>query len=392
METKRLIIILLFFTSLLGAQEYYVKKDGEEARIFQKLAWQKEENALRYEVVIQQWWEETDETNGRAMWGFVEIKREFTADSFIEVSLSPGKYRIMVTAHDLLDRPGIPSEWASLEILKAQVPELLDFTPGLFYLDGTPPWVLTVQGRNFSEGVEMYLQPIEKSKGKAKDNANPKAKSKNIVPIEYATSDTLPETELAAEIAASSAAAAEAETATNVTPAAEPVPEVTPAEAAAIVAAAVVNGAEAAAAAEAEVAAAAAEAATEAEDATEIAAAEAETEAEVEIASGAESGNEAKTSATAIVAAAAGTAAVSKPKVAPKTEPKAAPPAQAKPEEKEQYQKVFLFFDVNQLAAGNYQLVVKNPGGFEANGGPFEIKIKNKFTYFFKRLFRKKAK
>jgi hypothetical protein len=292
METNRLIIALLFCASLLGAQEYYVKKeDGGQARIYQKLAWQKEENALRYEVVIQQLWEEAYETERTTMWGFVEIKREFTADSFIEVSLSPGKYRIMVTAYDLLDRPGIPSEWASLEILKAQVPELLEFSPGIFYLDSKPPWVLAVQGLNIIEGAEISLRPLDK-------------KGKVIVPKEYTITSATPLPDL---------------------PQGSDYGE-------------------------------------DAEDS--LAEAETETGSLTETETGIETKIEAETGA-----------------IVEETE-----------DFTEQPQQVFVFFDENQLAVGKYELVIKNPGGFEVNGNPFEIKIKNKFTYFFKRLFRKKTK
>jgi len=252
METNRLIIALLFLASLLGAQEYYVKKDNGEPRIYQRLAWQADENALRYEVVIEQPAEEAYTKR------YVEIKREFTEDTFIEVSLSPGKYRYRVTAYDFLDRPGIPSEWAALEILQAQVPELLDFSPGVFYLDGDPPWVISVTGRNVSEGAEVYLQ--HQRKGSV------------IVPREAVSSFIL-----------------------NV-----------PAEAAAV-------------------------------------------EGDSPVEEGAES-------------------SVDLP------EDRSDGLSDDRPAEQDrEYQQFFWFFDTKQLAPGNYRLYIKNPGGFEASGGPFDI-------------------
>jgi hypothetical protein len=50
--------------------------------------------------------------------------REFTTLFFIEVSLSPGEYRIQVIPHDLLDRPSEPSEWRYFLILPVPIPEL----------------------------------------------------------------------------------------------------------------------------------------------------------------------------------------------------------------------------------------------------------------------------
>lgn len=240
MENNRLVIVLLFFASLLGAQEYYLKEDEGESRIYQRLAWQADQNALRYEVVIEQLTEETEEQSEEETGEqsgeetFIEMQRVFTGESFIEVSLSPGKYRYRVTAFDFLNRPGIASDWAVLEILIARIPELLDFSPRVFYVDVDSPRVITVLGRNISGDTEMYLQQ--------------QGKDRVIVPKEIVNNDSLSE-----------------------------------------------------------------------EDAEDSA---------------------------------------------------------------EQYQQVFLFFDRKRLVPGNYRLYLKNPGNFDASGGPFEIGFNPKFDMY----------
>jgi len=56
MESRKYLFcgVLLLLVSLLGAQEYYVDLTDGEARFFQRLAWQADENAARYEVVIEE--------------------------------------------------------------------------------------------------------------------------------------------------------------------------------------------------------------------------------------------------------------------------------------------------------------------------------------------------
>jgi len=55
MESKKIFFYgaLLFLVSLLGAQEYYVDQTDGETRFVQRLVWQADKNASRYEVVIE---------------------------------------------------------------------------------------------------------------------------------------------------------------------------------------------------------------------------------------------------------------------------------------------------------------------------------------------------
>jgi len=254
MESKKIFFYgaLLCFVSLLGAQEYYVDKTDGETRFYQRLAWQPDENASRYEVVIEEFIrdeESRDESlegkespvsdeslegdavlaNGELSEGdelsgshetpaadtaedaepvepmeivepagtvetvsavetetkkaleksgtYTEVLREFADAAYIEVSLPPGIYRYQVTAYDFLDRPGAASEWARLTILEALDPAVLDFSPRAFHVDGDPPWVLNLTGRNLSPDAEVYLEYPEKNLV--------------IVPREYTADDSL---------------------------------------------------------------------------------------------------------------------------------------------------------------------------------------------------------
>ena len=136
---------LLFFLCLasLWAQE--------SPRFTQRLAWNKDASALRYEVIVER------QTTG----GYRRLQREFTADNFIRFSLSPGNYRCRVTPYNYLNRPGEASEWMIFEVRAALNPEVDNFTPAL--LNPNKDTTLSLFGRNLSSGAEIFLQSLDKS-------------------------------------------------------------------------------------------------------------------------------------------------------------------------------------------------------------------------------------
>jgi hypothetical protein len=73
----------------------------------QRLTWTGDEYAMRYEVVIER--EEAGE--------YHNVLREFTGESFIEISLPSGKYRCQVIPYDFLNQPVPVTEWMDFEIL-----------------------------------------------------------------------------------------------------------------------------------------------------------------------------------------------------------------------------------------------------------------------------------
>ena len=91
----RMLITILFLTGFpLWAQN-------------QRLTWVGDEYTMRYEVIIEK--EEEGAYKG--------LLREFTEESFIEVSLSSGKYRCQVIPHDFLNQPITVTEWMVFEVL-----------------------------------------------------------------------------------------------------------------------------------------------------------------------------------------------------------------------------------------------------------------------------------
>jgi hypothetical protein len=56
-----------------------------------------------------------------------------------------------------LERPGPASDWIQFEILLAKQPEVLRFSPEVFYLDEDVSWVINILGRNLADGIDASL-------------------------------------------------------------------------------------------------------------------------------------------------------------------------------------------------------------------------------------------
>jgi hypothetical protein len=118
--TLPILITALFLTApaSLWAQSsgYYM-----ELRFVQRLTWVGDEYAMRYEVIIEK------EEDGK----YNRVQQEFTTAFFIEVSLSPGKYRYQVIPYDFLDLPVPVTEWMDFEVQRGIRREELDnYVPG----------------------------------------------------------------------------------------------------------------------------------------------------------------------------------------------------------------------------------------------------------------------
>jgi hypothetical protein len=80
----------------------------------QRLTWLGDEYAMRYEVIIEK--EEAGE--------YSLFLREFTEESFVEVSLPSGKYRAQVIPYDFLNQPVPVTEWMAFEVLSGNIHEI----------------------------------------------------------------------------------------------------------------------------------------------------------------------------------------------------------------------------------------------------------------------------
>jgi hypothetical protein len=129
-------------------RNYYIDHSEGEPRLVQRLIWEKADYVLRYEVTVQK-----REAEGR----YSEAERVSTEENFAEFSLIAGRYRFSVALYDFLDEFSFSTEWREFEIVRAFQPELLGFSPQVFYFDEDAVWELTVHGRNLLPESEIYL-------------------------------------------------------------------------------------------------------------------------------------------------------------------------------------------------------------------------------------------
>jgi hypothetical protein len=152
--------------------DYYVRSIDGRARIVQRLSWPGDENASRYEVVV----EREEETR------FTEIHREKTERTFVELSLGPGNYRYRVLVYNLLFQFEYDTNWARFNIILAVQPELARFSPDCFYLYEENEWRLTLRGRNLVEGAELFLVPIDGPEGTPREPGGVPIASRSYTP------------------------------------------------------------------------------------------------------------------------------------------------------------------------------------------------------------------
>jgi hypothetical protein len=148
-----LLVVLFFFlpVSFLYAQNsgYFLDTSGGEPLFTQRLSWNGDEYASRYEVIIEK------QEGGR----YRELRRESARESFIEISLAPGMYRCYVTPYDFLGLPGERSGM-DIEVLAARFPELDDSLTEFVYPGKTPVYEMNFSGKDIVPGAEIYLRRL----------------------------------------------------------------------------------------------------------------------------------------------------------------------------------------------------------------------------------------
>jgi len=142
-KIKRRILAALFLLGMVS----FLHAQATDSSFFQRLAWRGGENALRFEVTVE------EEEEGR----YQELLREFTDAFFIEVSLPVGKYRFRVIPHDYLDRPGPATEWMDFEVRAVYRPELDDSLPVFVYVEKDAAYELNISGKNLAPDTEIFL-------------------------------------------------------------------------------------------------------------------------------------------------------------------------------------------------------------------------------------------
>jgi len=103
----------LFFVSLFLCLANVLIGQEDDSSFKHRIAWTKDDYALRYEVLIER--EENETYNA--------VLRQFTEEPFIFISLQPGNYRLRVIPYDFRYRPGEGSAWKNFKVLAITKPD-----------------------------------------------------------------------------------------------------------------------------------------------------------------------------------------------------------------------------------------------------------------------------
>jgi len=108
MAINRRYLLILIAAFFLATAPLWTQSSGSyvELRFVQRFSWTADEYAMRYEVIIEK------EEAGR----YSRFFQSLTEANFIEVSLSPGKFRCQVIPHDFFDQPITVTEWVEFEV------------------------------------------------------------------------------------------------------------------------------------------------------------------------------------------------------------------------------------------------------------------------------------
>lgn len=162
---KKIVVfaILLFIPvsmSFAQDEQYYITEDEKgNQTIFQKFEWQKDDDVLKYEFIVEQF------QKGK----YVEIAHEETSTNSVSVSLSAGTYRYKIIAYNFLGVVEIESEWIDVEIIKAYQPKINNVSPGSLFLEEMQDGIFVVEGSELRPETEFTLSAVKKNaEGKLK--------------------------------------------------------------------------------------------------------------------------------------------------------------------------------------------------------------------------------
>jgi hypothetical protein len=150
-ETQRFVLRLLVAAMLagVGAAELAAQEsDDENAVVGQTITWEGNEDALRYELII-------DDVSGQ------EIYHQSLETTTVSLHLKPGTYRYRVLVYNVLDQREADTSWQDLVVLRAEIPGPRVVIPNTLYLEN-PVLKFKVQGILLVEGAQYKLYRQDK--------------------------------------------------------------------------------------------------------------------------------------------------------------------------------------------------------------------------------------
>ncbi len=134
---------------------YFIRETEQGIRFIQRIDWDPVPDILKYEVIIDQRYGNSNRYN--------EVVREFTENPYIELSIPPGNYRYKVLVYNLLNRVDGESDYQYFEVFRAVQPAIRDISPHNIYIDEPPVNHIVLAGENFVLGAKVYLVPAREN-------------------------------------------------------------------------------------------------------------------------------------------------------------------------------------------------------------------------------------
>lgn len=149
-------------TESLAAEEngedknYYITTDEKNhTKFVQRLSWQEVPNIKYYKIQIQK--KEGEE--------YTNVFETELNETFIEVSLEPGLYRLEVTTINLFDKK--KTQQKEFEVLKAFIPAIKNVTPAQMNINKkNADGIFTIKGENFLPQNIVKLQGVKDNQDK----------------------------------------------------------------------------------------------------------------------------------------------------------------------------------------------------------------------------------
>lgn len=169
MATKHTAIVLLFLLIWFSAfteeafftedsadaesnkqKNYFIKETEDGVELVQRLSWEALEDIAGFEVEIEQQDQKTE--------SWLSFDKQSVQTNYIDVSLSPGKYRYRVWAINLLDQREDPSAYRTFTVNTAYQPELTNISPKVINFDEVQENTLTVTGKKLHKNTVFTLR------------------------------------------------------------------------------------------------------------------------------------------------------------------------------------------------------------------------------------------
>lgn len=161
MRNKRFMTFLISsFIFLIGnkifAQEannvnnnssYFLNDDNE---LVQRFSWQGNKNVYRYEFILEQLNEKTDE--------YVQIQFIDTRETEVTLPLNAGKYRYYLNIYNYLNFLDYSTEYINFEIIKTYHPIITSVSPTVIYLEEPQTGIFTVEGMELRPETVFTLE------------------------------------------------------------------------------------------------------------------------------------------------------------------------------------------------------------------------------------------